>query len=257
MWDYRYDRAGEVWDHARDYYDNYFDDHWWGRCRWGYGYGYVGFGTYPANPWWWWAPAAWNGLTNFIHALTPTPVYVDYGTSVIYEGDTVYVNGGTVPIAEYSEPAVEMATTTEQAPPPAPPEQGQQAEWMPLGVFALVQEEKGDPVLLFQLSINRDGVISGAYQSAITDDQRPVSGRIDKKTQQAAWRIGENMDTVFATTLANLTLDASPVQIYFSGNRTQTWLLVRIPEPADAKAGSKPPQIKRTVPPANPPVKSQ
>ena len=49
---------------------------------------------------------------------------------------------------------------------------------MPLGVFALAQEEKGDAVMFFQISVNRAGLISGAYTSTIADDERPnVVGR--------------------------------------------------------------------------------
>ena len=103
---------------------------------------------------------------------------------------------------------------------------------MPLGVFALAQEEKGDPIMFFQISVNREGVISGAYNSTLTGDQRPIAGQVDKATQHVAWRIGDNTETVFDTSLANLTQDVSPVAIHFGKTRTQTWLLVRMPEPA-------------------------
>ena len=105
---------------------------------------------------------------------------------------------------------------------------------MPLGVFALAQEEKGEPVMFFQISVNREGLISGGYESTITGDQKPIAGQVDKETQNVAWRIGENKSTVFTTTLANLTQDVSTVAIHFGGDRVQTWLLVRMPEPPPA-----------------------
>ena len=137
MWDYRYDRADEVWDNARDYYDDSFDDHWWG------GFGYIGY--HPVNPWWWWAPVTWAAATSFVYATAPAPVYVDYGTTVVYESETVYVDNKPVPAEKYDEPIVNLAVNAEQPPPPIPPEEGQPAEWMPLGVFALAQEKKRRP----------------------------------------------------------------------------------------------------------------
>ena len=249
LWDYRADRADQIRGHARDFYDNYFDDRWWGACRWGYGFGYVGFGNYPANPWWWWRPAKWIAVAAFVNAIAPDPIYIDYDANVIYEGDTVYVDNQPVPSTEYAEPITDLAVNAEPPPPPTPPADGQQPEWLPLGVYALAQEEKGEPIMFMQLSVNRAGVISGAYSSTLTNDQRPVAGQVDKASQRVAWRIGANTDTIFETSLANLTQDVSPVTIHFTSNRTQTWLLVRMPEPAPAGQTAIIPEIDHTPPP--------
>ncbi len=249
MWDYRYDRADEVWDNARDYYDDCFDDRWWGACGWGYGYA----GHYPVNPWWWWAPVTIAAATNFVQAVAPAPVYIDYGTTVDYEGDTVYVDNKPVPAEQYNEPIVSLAVNVEQPPPPLPPAgEGKPAEWLPLGVFALAQEKKGDPVMFFQISVNRDGLISGGYENALTGDQKPIAGQVDRETQNVAWRIGENKETVLTTTLANLTTDVSTVAVHFGKDRVQTWLLVRMPEPPTAGQPPKAPEMDRKPPPATP-----
>lgn len=266
LWNYRGERAEEVWDNARDFYDDVFDDRWWGACGWGGAW----IGNYPINPWWWWAPAAFGTVAAFIDVVTPDPIYVDYGMNVIYEGDTVYVNDQPVPTDQYVEPAIDLATNVDQPPPPLPvagpapaaqptatpttqPAAAPTQEWMPLGVFALVQEEKGDPTMFFQISVNRAGVISGAYTSVITGDERPIAGQVDKTTQRAAWRIGDNMETIFETSLANLTQDVSPVAIHFGKGQTQVWLLVRMPEPAPGDQSQQLPEAPKTPPPlANP-----
>ncbi len=254
MWDYRGDRAEDIWDNTRDFYDDVFDDRWWGACGWGVGWG----GSYVSNPWWWWAPATFGAVSTFVDAITHDPVYIDYGMTVIYEGETVYVDNKPVPAAQYTQPMIELAVNVEQPPPPLPPAApapgaapaAQPAEeWMPLGVFALAQEEKGDPVMFFQLSVNRAGVISGAYSSTITKDQQPVAGQIDKASQRAAWRIGDNTETIFVTSLANLTQDVSPIALHFGTTRTQTWLLVRMPEPAPAGQPQKLPEAPKAPPP--------
>jgi hypothetical protein len=246
MWDYRSDRAEQVWDNAQDFYNDCFDDHWWGHYGWGHWAGH-----YYDNPWWWWAPAAVGAVTGFVDAVIPDPVYVDYGMNVVYEGQTVYVDNQPMPVEQYVQPVIDLAVNVEQPPPPLPPEEGKQAEWMPLGVYSLVQEEQGDPIMFLQLSVNRAGMVSGAYQNVLTNDQRQVAGQVDKNTQRVAWRLGDNMETIFETSLGNLTLDVAPIAVHFGTEQTQTWLLVRLPEPAPVGKPPAIPDINRKPPPLN------
>jgi hypothetical protein len=250
MWEYRGDRCEEIWDNARDFYDDVFDDRWWGACGWYRPYGIGWGGVYARNPWWWWAPVTIGAVAGFVDAIIPDPVYIDYGTTVVYQGDTVYVNQQPMPVKEYTEPIINLAVTVEQPPPPLPPEEGEPVEWMPLGVFALAQEEKGDPVMLFQLSINKEGVISGGSESTLTGDQKTVAGSVNKQTQDVAWRLGENKETVYATSLGNLTRDVSPITIHFGDGQIQTWLLVRLPPPTEAETEAAIPAVDRNPPPA-------
>jgi hypothetical protein len=245
LWEYRADRAEEIWDNARDFYDDVFDDAWWGT--WGWGSWWSGY--YPSDPWWWWSSPTWDSAGDFI-SLPADPTYVDYGVNVIEDGDTVYVDGQAIPAEQYDKPILEAGANVKQPPPPLPPtDLNQASEWMPLGVFALAQEDRGDPVMFFQLSINQQGIISGAFQSTITNDNRPVAGQLDEASQLAAWRVGDNTETIFETTLGNLTQDVSPVAVHFGGANTQTWLLVRMPEPMPAGQPQKLPEASRTPPP--------
>jgi hypothetical protein len=41
-----------------------------------------------------------------------------------------------------------------------PTESGQGTEYLPLGVWAMVQEEKGDAYMFFQISIDKNGVVT-------------------------------------------------------------------------------------------------
>jgi hypothetical protein len=245
LWDYRADRAEEIWDNARDFYDDVFDDAWWGRWGWGTGW----WGYYPSDPWWWWSSATWNSLASFV-SVPSDPIYVDYEMNVFYEGDTVYVDNQPFPAEQYDKPIMEAAANVKQPPPPLPPsDPNQPTEWMPLGVFALAQEERGDPVMFFQLSINPDGIITGAFQSTITNDIHPVAGQVEKASQRAAWRVDDNTETIFETTLGNLTRGVSPIAVHFGNSRTQTWLLVRMPEPAPAGQPQKLPEAPKSPPP--------
>jgi len=132
---------------------------------------------------------------------------------------------------EYSQQAIALANTpSAQPPPPSPPEPGQQADWLPMGVWALAQEEKGDAYVFFQISIDKDGVVSGAYQNVLSGEKSPISGQVDKKTQRVAWKIGSN-NTVIETGLQNLTQDVASCLLHFGPDTTQTWLLVRLKQP--------------------------
>lgn len=174
----------------------------------------------------------------------------DLGMNVIHEDDTVYVDGKPVSAEKYDGPLLEAAQTVAQPPPPLPPsDPKQQGDWLPLGVFALAQEERGEPVMFFQLSVNREGAISGAFQSRLTNDSKQVAGKVDKSSQRAAWRIGDNGKTIYETTLANLTQEVSPIAIHFDTKRTQTWLMVRMPAPAQTGQKQKLPQAPKTPPP--------
>ena len=84
--------------------------------------------------------------------------------------------------------------------------------------------------MFFQLSIDKDGMVSGAYQNMLSGEKAPISGQVDKKTQRVAWKIGTN-DTVIETGLQNLTQDVASCLVHFGNDNTQTWLLIRQKQP--------------------------
>jgi hypothetical protein len=194
-------------------------------------------GLWGANPWWWWGAASlatagtFLAIDAFNNASYQPPVY-DYGVNVVYQGDEVYVDGKpTATAKEYTQQAITLANEpAAQPPPPAPPAPGQQPEWLPLGVWALAQEEKGDAYMFFQLSIDKNAVVTGAYQNILSGEKSPISGQVDKQTQRVAWKIGTN-NTVIETGLQNLTQDVASCLVHFGEDKTQTWLLVRLKQP--------------------------
>ena len=56
----------------------------------------------------------------------------------------------------------------------------------------------------------------------------PVYGAVDKKTQLAAWTIGDKKEPVFEAGIVNLTKDETPVLVHFGADKTQQCLLVRM-----------------------------
>ncbi|WP_346187418.1 hypothetical protein [Rubritalea halochordaticola] len=248
MWHYRGDRCREVWYHNRHhhYHDHFFNVHWWGSCYW-----------YPrpivyhhCSPWWWWRPVVWGTMGYFFgQALSPDPIIYDPGTTVVYEGDTIYINGESAGNAdEYRRETIALANPElEETPMPGPPELAEDAseeeiaaandsekptgDWLPVGVWALTQQEQGDATMFLQLSIDKEGVVAGAYKNVMTGDEQPVAGQVDFKSQRVAWHVGEATQTVYETGLSNLENDVASVFVHFGESQTQTWLLVRMPSP--------------------------
>ena len=172
-----------------------------------------------------WTTATWPILSSWC-AIPVAPIYYDYGNNVVYQNNDVYVDGQDVGTAQnYAQQAITIADQGQQA--DAPPDQ----EWKPLGVFALVPGDQKTSDNLFQLAINKQGVIRGNYYDGLMDSTTPVYGSVDKKTQRAAWTIGKKKDRVFEAGIDNLTKSETPVLVHFGTDRTQQWLLVRVRQP--------------------------
>ena len=141
-------------------------------------------------------------------------------------------DGSAVDAREQAAGLAGPPVDNDDIPVPEPPADGQQAEWLSLGAWALTQQEQGDPVMFFQISVNRDGIVAGGYKNALTGDEQPIVGRLDRKTQRVAWHINNAPQTVFETGLSDLNYDVASVFVHFGAAQTQTWLLVRLPSPA-------------------------
>jgi len=84
--------------------------------------------------------------------------------------------------------------------------------------------------MFFQISIDKDGVVTGAFKNLLSGETSPISGQVDKKTQRVAWKIGSN-NTVIEAGLQNLTQEVASCLVHFDTDTTQTWLLVRLKQP--------------------------
>ncbi len=182
----------------------------------------------------WTAAAFWTGVAWATVANTcgypAQPVVYDYGTTVVYEDNRVYYNGDPVAsAAEYTEQAAAIAVKGEEA------KVSDKEEWVSLGVFGMVQGDDKDANNVFQLAVNKDGIIRGNYYDALTDTTLPVAGAVDRKTQRAAWTVGDRKETVYETGIGNLTEAETTMLVHFGKDRTQQWTLVRLELPAENK----------------------
>jgi hypothetical protein len=218
-------RGVAVRSHVRIHHRNVFRAGWWAGHR----HGRWGFYRRPWN--YWWRPAAWGAVTGWFVWNWPQPIYYDYGGNVYFEDNSVYINGESAGSTQwYVESVNNLANSV--------PEDvdAEAIEWMPLGVFAIVQGEDDEAVMFLQLAVSKDGIIGGTYTNTAANSSYEIQGMVDGKNQRAAWTIGDKTSTVFETGIYNLTQDETSVLIHFGEEKTEQWLLVRMEEPEEDEA---------------------
>jgi hypothetical protein len=94
-----------------------------------------------------------------------------------------------------------------------------------LGVFAAVPPSLRPATTLFQLALDKSGLLTGVSVDLTSGEATPLRGAIDPSTQRAAWQIG---DDVIGAGLANLTEDVARALVFRADGWTQPWILMRI-----------------------------
>lgn len=201
------------------------------------GWWHPGF-AWANQPWgYWWALPTWGGLTSwFGNSGWTDPAYYDYGPggNLAFQGEQVYWNGEDIGTMEqFAQSAAVLANVA----PPSDDAVAENAEWLPLGVFALsTGQQDTDPSRVLQLAVNKEGIISGTLYDAATDRAEIVQGQVDNQTQRVAFRIGDNQNLVAETGAYNLTQNETPLMMHFGQNRLEQYRLVRLDPPADDQA---------------------
>ena len=216
--DNRLERRDEVRDQVRD---NHPRLDFWSE--------YPGWATWRINrPYRW---ATWGALAGWCGAYGwSDPMPYSYGENVYYQDNSVYYGDEVVATSEeYAQQAAEIVANVPTEAPPA-----DQAEWMPLGVFALTQDGEAsgpDPSLFLQLAISKEGVIAGTLHNTATDSTQTIEGVADKASQRCAWAVKGKSWPIMETGIANLTEDSAAALVHFEDGETQQWLMVRLEEP--------------------------
>lgn len=233
-----------------------FHHNWWvGRSLFGFGGlgWYGGWGYSPwlnYNPWWyWWGRPSWNSCASYLPYGWNNGYYYDYGAggNVIYDNGQVTVDGQTIGTdAEYAQSAYALAQVTPEELKAVKP-----GDWMALGTFSMaVSDSEVDPARVVQLAVSKNGLVSGTIYNRTSGNTYAIQGRVDDN-QRVAFTIGDDSDTVLETGIFNLTQDQTPVLCHFGTSQTQTYMLVRLPQPEHEAT----PEAAATVQPeATPPA---
>jgi hypothetical protein len=180
-----------------------------------------------------WNPCTWNAAAGYCGYAAESPVDYNYGTNVVYEGDSVYVNGQQAGTSQqYYDQASSLASTGAMADAPA------DGDWLPLGVFAFTKSDQQKSNITIQLAVNKEGIVRGNYTDSATNENQIIQGSVDKTTQRVCFTVGKNTTNVVEAGLYNLTKDESPCLLHYGADRTEQWLLVRLKKPADSDDGT-------------------
>jgi hypothetical protein len=219
--------------------------------RRGYYYGLFTPAWYRAYPVFWrparwvvpnvWVVPTWPVVSDYC-GITAPPIVYDYGSNVVIENNYVYVDGDEVASAkQYAAQAEKLAKRGRKAKP------AKDSEWQPLGVFGMIQGDEKVAQNIFQLAVNKAGVVRGNYYNAVADQNSKVYGQVNRKTQRVAWSIGKKKTIIYETGLNNLTKDQTTVLVHYDKKgkkRTQQMILVRLEEPKEEKEQQGPEQRK-------------
>jgi hypothetical protein len=183
-----------------------------------------------------WAYPTWGACTTAVgYPVETTPYLYDYGSNITYQDGTVYYdNQPYATEAQYADQAAQIAAAGKQAPSAA------NDPWQPLGVFAMTKGDETTSNDIFQLAMNRDGVLRGNYYNALADAVTPVTGSLSKKTQRVAWTIGDKAFPVYEAGLYNLTQDQTTMLVHLDKDKTEQYRLFRIEQPQDGQPAGTP-----------------
>jgi hypothetical protein len=160
-------------------------------------------------------------------------------TNITYQGDTVYVNGQpSGSTQEYYQQAQNLAAKAQG---PSGGGEDPNEQWQALGVFSLAAPGQTQSDMLLQLAINQTGTVRGNYLNQLTNEKSQVFGSLDKQTQRISWTIGDNNQTVFDTSLADLTKDDSQILVHYGPTDTREMALIRMPAPSDGGSNQQGP----------------
>ncbi|MFO0905373.1 MAG: protocadherin [Pirellulales bacterium] len=202
--------------------------------HWGY-YGPGWAARYPGC-WWpgrWavaggiWATAAWATAGAYC-GCSGDGYYYDYDENMSYQDGNVYYGDQSLGTTEeYYNQTSQLA------------QQGQDTsneDWLPLGVYGLVEDGATEAEKVIQLAVNKEGAIRGNYHDLLTDQVIPITGSVDKQTQKVAFRLEGKSQIVVETGLYNLTNDECPVLIHMGDERQASRVLVRLKQPEEGDA---------------------
>jgi hypothetical protein len=177
-----------------------------------------------------WRAATWPVCATYFGASVDAPIYYTYGENVVYEDDGVYFDGTRAYSTEqYAELATEIADAGREA------KTTKDEEWLPLGVFGMVQGDEKTTNHIFQLAVNKQGIIRGNYYDAVTDNTVDVYGSVNNKTQRAAWTVGDRKTPVYEAGIANLTEAQTTMVVHYGTERSQQFTLIRLEAPESSE----------------------
>ena len=229
-------RLSPTYDHAQALAaQGWFNDHpaftpgWVAHHAWAWSPNDQADNDYWASQYW--NAVDWAAASGWLDEPNAPPQNYDYGNTVVYQDNNVLVNSKPVGNpAQYYNQAESLAVADARQDAASEPAytNGKKIQWLPLGVFGLMKSDKDKPEMIFQLALDKQGVIRGNYFSEVENKTQPVYGSVDKKTQRAAWHVGDNKKVIVETGLYNLTKDETTALVHLDPDHEDRYVLVRL-----------------------------
>jgi hypothetical protein len=105
------------------------------------------------------------------------------------------------------------------------------------------------------LAIDKDGLLRGTYYDAVSDSTMNITGKVDKKSQRAAWTIGDKKTPVYEAGISNLTQQQTTILVHRDGGKVEQMLLVRVAEKPGEDSTANPTGANAPATPPTPGVK--
>jgi hypothetical protein len=190
-----------------------------------------------------WSGADWADVNGWLGGDLPNYDYI-YGGALTYDNNIVCLYGRPIAAADkYYDSAVNIARVGEQAkiPSEAALPNGQsgpaEAKWLPLGVFEASRSGDKSGYMLFQLAVNKAGIIRGNYFDKAANNAQLIQGSVDKDTQRAAWVVADRKNIIFDSVLYNLTRAETPVLVHMGKDKNEQWTFVRLVRKSSGESG--------------------
>ncbi len=181
-----------------------------------------------------WSGTDWADVTGWLGGDWSNYEYT-YGDELTYENNTVYLYGRPIANADkYYDSAVSIAQAGERANIPSAAQSvnsepgSTEAKWLPLGVFEAIPNGAKSGNMIFQLAVNKAGIVRGNYFDAAANNAQLVNGSIDKDTQRVAWIVADRKSIIFDCGLYNLTRAETPVLVHMGKDKNEQWIFVRL-----------------------------
>jgi len=159
--------------------------------------------------------------TTVIHIHQPEQTVE---TSVVTDGAEAKLNVPTPALPQTLASDLETFAPEKQSSDPS-------EQWMPLGTFALLNDEEvGESERIVQLAMNRGGILRGNLYDQKEDKLLPIQGAVDQETQRVAFRVVGEEEKVYESGLWNLTQDSLPFLVQEGPGKSETIKAVRLQE---------------------------
>ncbi len=190
-----------------------------------------------------WSTPGWTDINNWLGQHWETSNCM-YGIDLIYKNNMYYLDGRPYANADaYYKSAANIAQIGEQAnipsEPPATSKQSDSttASWLPLGVFEAIPSAAKTSNMMFQLVVNKAGIIRGNYFDTADNNVQLIEGSIGMDMGRAAWIVADKKNIVFDCMIYNLSKAETTVLVHSGNDKNEQWTFVRLTQ--DPKAVAK------------------